>query len=648
MLTDDAMTTPSDQPQPAPHGPLTPASRPEDVQATFVATLVDEWVRCGLRHAVVCPGSRSAPLALAFADRAEVTVHVHPDERSGSYLALGIARSDPARAPVAIVTTSGTAAAELHPAVIEAHQAGVPLLVCTADRPPELRDVGAPQTVDQAYLYGRAVRWFADPGVADLASASGWRAFAARALAESIGSPPGPVHLNLPFREPLVGTPRSLPEPRHAGPHHLASASDQRGDDHQPWTVHRAAASLGRWAEDDLVGRLVGRRGLILAGEGSDTGTNELAAALGWPVAADPRSRAWDSIPPNVQCLEGILRSEAARSRLQPEVILRLGEPPASRVVNETMAAWCASGAEEIVISSVRWSDPAGTAAVVVKAAPAAVARELLSLVQKPTSGADETASPDELGERDLSLSSVSRSQSRTSTVVEWQGTWRAASEAAAGALEEALGSVEAPNEPTIARELVAALAPGTHLLVSSSLPIRDVERYAVPRGDIRVVANRGANGIDGVVSTAVGVAAGSGSPAALLVGDLAFLHDSNGLIGAARRGVDLVIVVVDNDGGGIFSFLPQARQLSAERFEQLFGTPHGLDLAEVARAFGVRAERLTDDRARDLPKQVAEAFGRGGVQVLVVPTDRSRNVEVHRTLDTAVAKSVEGVFWAG
>lgn len=617
MLTHDAMTMPSDESQPGPFAASAPPSRPEDVQATFVATLVDEWVRCGLRHAVVCPGSRSAPVALAFAERDEVTVHVHFDERSGSFLALGIARSDPASAPVAVVTTSGTAAAELHPAVIEAHQAGVPLLVCTSDRPPELRDVGAPQTIDQAHLYSRAVRWFADPGVAEEASASSWRALAARAVAESTGSAPGPVHLNLPFREPLVGTVGPLPQPRRPRPTHGGPAAGGHA-----WATRHDAASLAGGVQADLAQRLLDRRGLVLAGEGSDAGTTELARALGWPLAADPRSRAWDSGPPNVQCLEGILRSEAARVHLQPDVILRMGEPPASRMVNETVAGWCASGAEEIVISAVRWSDPAGTAALVVTADPAIVARDLLPAVRAGSPRAEDPAREDELGE--------------------WRGMWRSASEAAAGTLEEALDGLEVPNEPAIARGLVAAVAPDTHVLVSSSLPIRDVERYAVPRGDIHVVANRGANGIDGVVSTAVGVAVGSQMPAALLVGDLAFLHDSNGLTGAAGRAIDLVIVVVDNDGGGIFSFLPQARKLPGERFEQLFGTPHGLDLAALARSYGVRAERLTGDEARDLPKRVEEAFGRGGVQVVVVETDRARNVEVHRTVDAAIAKRVE------
>ena len=217
------------------------------------------------------------------------------------------------------------------------------------------------------------------------------------------------------------------------------------------------------------------------------------------------------------------------------------------------------------------------------------------------------------------------------------------ATAAADGELGAVPSAADGHNEPAVARAVLRAVAPGTTLVVSSSMPIRDVERYAAPRGEVRVVANRGANGIDGVVSTAVGVAVGSRQPAALLIGDVAFLHDSNGLLGAAGRGIDLVCVVVDNDGGGIFSFLPQATVLAAERFETLFGTPHGVDLVALAGAYGVRARRL--DPREDVTGAVAEAAAEGGVQVLVVRTDRADNVEVHRRVDEAVAAAVEAAL---
>jgi 2-succinyl-5-enolpyruvyl-6-hydroxy-3-cyclohexene-1-carboxylate synthase len=291
-------------------------------------------------------------------------------------------------------------------------------------------------------------------------------------------------------------------------------------------------------------------------------------------------------------------------------VVLRLGGPPASRVVNE----WCAaSGAEDIVVTDGPWVDPAGTATTVLRADPG------------------------------LLVSALAGDILPGSAVSGWLDRWAAASAAAVGAVEATLAELPGPTEPGVARDVVAALPAGAGLVVSSSMPIRDVERYAAPRGDLRVFANRGANGIDGVVSTAVGVAL-AGGPVGLLIGDLAFLHDSNGLLGIAGRDVDLVCVVVDNDGGGIFSFLPQARHLAgdgADRFEQLFGTPHGLDLVAVAAAYGVDAWAVDDDVAGE----VAKASFEGGVHVLVVPTDRTANVEVHQRLDDAIAAAVDAAL---
>jgi 2-succinyl-5-enolpyruvyl-6-hydroxy-3-cyclohexene-1-carboxylate synthase len=594
------MTTP----RPAP-----PADGPADVQAAFAATLVDEWIRARLTDAVVCPGSRSTPLALALADAAgagRLRVHVHHDERSGAFLALGIGLAT--GRPSVVLTTSGTAAAELHPAVVEADLAAVPLLVCTADRPPELRDVGAPQAIDQVHLYGGSVRWYGDPGVPEAAGRDRWRAFAARAHAETVGARPGPVHLNLPFREPLVGVVGDLPPGRPDG---------------GPWTRAIASARATGPDLDDLAARLAGRRGIVVAGADAGPGgtavdggaVHAAAAALGWPVVAEPRSPAWQQADTLVPHVDALVRSPAAAERLRPEVIVRLGPPGASRVVNEWLAA---AGALEVVAGAPGWSDPSATAAVLVDdAAPLLAALAGAAATTAPAAGWQDA----------------------------WQSAGAAARAAADGELARAPAGVEGPSEPAVARAVVRAVGTGTTLVVSSSMPIRDVERYAVPRREVRVLANRGANGIDGVVSTAVGVALGSGSPTALLIGDVAFLHDSNGLLGAAARGIDLVCVVVDNDGGGIFSFLPQARALDADRFETLFGTPHGLDLVAVAASLGVNARRL--DPREEVTGAVAEAAAEGGLQVLVVPTDRAANVEVHRRIDDAVAAAVEAALTA-
>jgi len=564
---------------------------PAAVQATFAATLVDEWLRCGIRHAVVCPGSRSTPLALALSERPEITLQVHHDERSGGFVALGLGLAT--GQPALVLTTSGTAAAELHAAVVESDLAGVPLLACTADRPPELRDVGAPQAIDQVHLFGRSVRWFGDPGVPDMASAPRWRAFAGRAHAATRGGRPGPVHLNLPFREPLVGTAGSLPP--------------GRGD--RPWVVETPALGTAPAIGVDPpveLRELAGRRGVIVAGAAPVDGPalHRLAAALGWPVLAEPRSPAWIPSATGIVHLDAILRSPRAADGLRPDAILRIGAPGASRVVNEWLAG---SGADEVVVGAPGWSDPAATAATVIDGPPAPV----LAAIGAAVPGAAPAA---------------------------WLERWRLASEAAVSAVAAALAELP-PNEPAIARDVVAALPEGARLVVASSMPIRDVERYAAPRAGVKVLANRGANGIDGTVATAVGVAVGSAAPTALLIGDIAFLHDSNGLLGAAGRGIDLVCVVVDNDGGGIFSFLPQARALPTERFETLFGTPHGLDLVALAAAYGVDARAV--DRDDVIGAAVGEAAAKGGVHVLVARTDRAANVDVHGRVDDAVAAAV-------
>jgi 2-succinyl-5-enolpyruvyl-6-hydroxy-3-cyclohexene-1-carboxylate synthase len=575
--------------------PPTQPPLPADAQATFAATLVDEWVRDGLTDVVVCPGSRSTPLALALADHAGVRLHVHHDERSGAFLALGLGLAS--GRPAVVLTTSGTAAAELHPAVVEADLAAVPLLVCTADRPPELRDVGAPQAIDQVHLFGRSVRWFGDPGVPDAGAADRWRAFAARAYATTLGARPGPVHLNLPFREPLVGTAGPLPAARASG----------------PWTSIVQARSSGPAPEvAHAVADLAGRRGVIVAGacEVSGEVVHATAHALGWPVLADPRSPAWQEASALVAHLDAVLRSARAADVLRPEVVVRLGPPAASRPVNEWLAG---SGAVEVVAGTPGWSDPSATASVVVEGDASVVLAALAEAAPAaPPAG--------------------------------WLDRWQAASAAAVQALDRALAGEQGPSEPGVARDVVRALPARSTLVVSSSMPIRDVERYARPGGGARILANRGANGIDGVVSTAVGVAAATGGPTALLIGDVAFLHDSNGLLGASSRDIDLVCVVVDNDGGGIFSFLPQARMLAPARFETLFGTPHGLDLVALASAYGIDARRLGPP-GDDVAASVAAASAKGGVRVLVVATDRQANTEAHRRIDDAVAAAVDAAL---
>ena len=551
-----------------------------DVQATFCATLVDEWLRRGLRHAVVAPGSRSTPMALALAERGELDLHVFHDERSASFAALGIAVAT--GVPAVLLCTSGTAATHFHAAVVEAHQSGVPMLVVTADRPPELHGVGAPQTIEQTDLYGGAVRWFVDPGVATADSHGGWRSVAATAWsrATDVVGRPGPVHLNLPFREPLVGVAGVLPDP-------IAVESP----------VPRSIDV------DALVGQLDVPRVVVVAGNGVDdpAAVQSLAARTGWPVLADPLSGC-QALEVAVVRFDAVLRHEGFATGYRPEAILQLGMPPASKVLAQWMAA---SGASVVAVSPVGLvSDP--------------------NLV-----GARQVHAP--IGE----LCAALEAKVSLQPDVSWSKAWSDAERSARGALDAALEAEATLSEPGTARAVTAGVRPGAHLVVASSMPVRDVEWFGMPRSDTTVHANRGANGIDGVMATAIGVAIGSAAPTCVLLGDVAFCHDLSSLTALRSRHLDLVIVVTDNDGGAIFSFLPQATSLAPERFEQLFGTPHGTDVVEVARALGLRA--YTAESAADL----AAAFTEPGPCVVRVASDRAVNVAVHAALNAAAVAAI-------
>ena len=501
------------------------------VQATFSATLVDEWVRCGVTDAVICPGSRSTPLALALAAR--LKIHVRLDERSAAFYALGLALAT--GRPTVICVTSGTAAAELHPAVVEAHHARVPLIVCTADRPPELLDTGAPQTIDQIGLFTTATCWSSNPGVPTAEQAPVWRPLAARAYEEAVHGPsgPGPVHLNLAFREPLTGTPDPLPE--RPGP--IVASPSQRGG-----------------PGPDLV-PLRGK-GIIVAGgltpaPPNPTLVQALAERLRWPVLADPRSGS--RLPGTIAAADAIVRTAPP----PPETVLLLGSPWLSKVLGEFVSRAAAQDARIVVVDPWRqWTDPTR------------VATEF------------HHCDPDE-----WLAAAIDRAEAADPA---WLESWITMEVAAQAAIEKTLGTDL--SEPQVARLLYTHAADiGATVVVSASMPIRDLEWYgAAQPAPPRVLANRGANGIDGVVSTTLGVAAGTpdsaSSPTIALMGDLAFLHDVSGLVNVDPAAL-CTFVVVDNGGGGIFSFLPQAGALEPEVFESLFGTPQRSDIGAVARA---------------------------------------------------------------
>ena len=562
---------------------------PGDLNATCAATFADEWVHQGVTDVVVCPGSRSTPLAVAVATRPDLRVHVHHDERSAAFLALGLGLATGRPAPV--ITTSGTAAVELHPAVVEAHHGCVAFLAVTADRPPELQGVAAPQTIDQEHLYGDVVRWFASPGPPVPEMAPVWRHIAADSVASTVGIRPGPAHLNVAFREPLLGRAGDLP-PRDVAMDRPAPPE---------WGVIDEVVA-------DLLPLLAGR-GVIVCGTRATESPGDveavigLAETLGWPVLADHLSGVRIGHPNVITTFDPALRVPAVAARLTPAVVLRIGGLLASRVTNEWLAR---SGATQIGLDRHGLCpDPDHV-----------LARPLHAPV----------------GSTCASWSALMRGREGRVGAA-WLEDWATVEAAARTALDGAA----AGGEVGVATDLLAELAEGSTLVVSSSMPVRDLEWYVPARRGVRVVSNRGANGIDGVVSTAVGVAL-SGSPTALLIGDVAFLHDTNGLLGLGSRGVDLLIVVVDNDGGGIFSFLPQAGALDHARFEQLFGTPHGLDLVAVASAHGVPARRIAAD---GVAAAVGEWSRHGGVSVLVVPSERDANRDAHAALNSAVADAL-------
>jgi 2-succinyl-5-enolpyruvyl-6-hydroxy-3-cyclohexene-1-carboxylate synthase len=544
---------------------------PADVQATCCATLVDEWIRHGVEAAVIAPGSRSTPMALAVADRPELAVHVVHDERAAGFVALGLAL---AGRPALLLCTSGTAAANLHPAVVEAGLSDVAMIVLTADRPNELRDVGAPQTIDQTHLFGRSVRWFHDPGVPDVAAASSWRSLARRAVDHATR---GPVHLNLPFREPLLGRAGELPPRReHLEPRRARLALDVPSPE---------LAALDH------------QRGVILAGGRSGVEPElvaQLAAATGWPVLVDPTS-GLAGRPGVIACADALLRHEGFASDHRPGLVIRIGRPAASKV----LAQWIAgSGATVLQVGGPGTIDPDHTVAA--------------------TIDADDVAALSEAW--------------RGATGTPWAARWRSAADTVEGAIERWLAAGPELCEPAVARTVATHLPADAELVVASSMPVRDLEWFGGPGA--RAHANRGANGIDGVVSTALGIALG-GRPVVALVGDVAFVHDAGSLTALSARSADLRIVVVDNDGGGIFSFLPQAERLEPDRFEQLFGTPHGTDVVALARAHGLDATTVTT-RA-----QLVERITSGGPSVTRVATDRAENVRVHRELHAAAVAAL-------
>jgi 2-succinyl-5-enolpyruvyl-6-hydroxy-3-cyclohexene-1-carboxylate synthase len=572
----------------------------------YVRRFAAQLRRGGVANVVICPGSRSTPLTLAFTDDStDIKPWLHLDERSAGYFALGLARQLDEQ--VALVCTSGTAAANFLPAVVEAWLSRVPLVVLTADRPPELRDVGASQTIDQVDLYRGHVLWSVDMPVADGSEAVDRYAVgvAARATELAMGSPAGPVHLNFPFREPLLD---------ESTAYATAALSDEAESPSMAGTaVTTGVLDISSETATRLAAAFAGHRGLIVCGPESQGLPAEelvaLAGALGWPLLADPLSGlrvGTHDLTSVVETYDALLSDEAFAVSVEPELILRFGAALTSKPANQWIATL--TDAAHYIVDAGGWRDPDALASEVVRADPSAFARVLLSQAGAPADDA-------------------------------WLARWVAANEAARGALHDALAALDEPFEGRAAVELLDALPDGATLVVGNSMAVRDVDSFVSSLGrEIRIVGTRGAAGIDGVVSTAVGAAAAGRGPVALLIGDLSFFHDLNGLWALRRHGLDLTVLLVNNDGGGIFHFLPQS-DLVPDRFEEWYGTAHGLDFRGVVEMYGGTFAPLEGHSGWG--DALAGALNESGLSVLELRTERVRNVELHRQIRTEVQDAV-------
>ncbi|MGI8586180.1 MAG: 2-succinyl-5-enolpyruvyl-6-hydroxy-3-cyclohexene-1-carboxylic-acid synthase [Chloroflexia bacterium] len=585
---------------------------PQAVLAAYIGAFVDELALSGVRHVCICPGSRSAPLALLIARRADLRVWTHVDERSAGFFALGMAKA--LREPVALLCTSGTAAANFLPAVVEAHLGRVPLVVLTADRPHELRDNGAPQAIDQVRLYGSYAKWFADVAPPDDSPEilRYIRAIAARAVATARLAPAGPVHLNFPLREPLVPA-RS----------HVVEGPGAR----QAVAVTAGTRVL---AQDDT-GRLSGRlhpegRGVIICGPQDapefPAAVMSLAARLGWPVLADPLSgvrRGPHHSDLVISAYDAFLRDPGFATCMAPEVVLRFGAMPTSKPLLLFLQAHTAC--RHIVVDDApAWRDPAALASELVYANPTRLCAQLRSAECGVRS--DANAMPNSLHPN------------------LYTRDWVEAERRTRAAIGGKLAGMRGPFEGKVFAELGELLPMGATLFVGSSMPVRDLDTF-LPGGEkaLSCLSNRGANGIDGVVSSALGASI-DGGPLVLVIGDLSFYHDMNGLLAAKQHRLRATIVLLNNDGGGIFSFLPQATE--TDEFEQLFGTPTGLDFRPAVEMYGGRF--LRPPTWETFRAAVREGIAGDGLTVIELRTERDRNVADHRAIWPAVAAAIAGI----
>jgi 2-succinyl-5-enolpyruvyl-6-hydroxy-3-cyclohexene-1-carboxylate synthase len=565
----------------------------------YLAAFVVELVQTGIKDVVVSPGSRSTPMAMVMAEHPELNIHIHVDERSAAFFALGIAKAT--NKPVAILCTSGTAAANYFPAIIEARYSRVPLLVLTADRPHELREVGAPQAIDQIHLYGQHVKWFADMALPENSNEliRYARTVGARAAATASQAPAGPVHLNFPFREPLI--PKLDEE--------IFELKERPKGYVQ---VRNGELTISEDEFREISQKLNGyKKGIIVCGNIADNkfaqAVTELSTALKFPVLADPLSQLRSGLHPLeniVEAYDTFLRNEDAKEYLKPDVILRFGAMPVSKAL--TIFLKENHQAEQFVIDGAGgWRDPATLSTEMI------FCNEIIFCEQ---------------------LSGLTEPKEST----EFLEKWREMNELTKANMALIKDS-QMLSEGRLFYQIAEMLPEEATLFVGNSMPIRDLDSFFLNNHkSIKVMANRGANGIDGTVSTALGSALYS-QPLYLVLGDLTFFHDLNGMIAAKLYGIDIRIIVVNNNGGGIFSFLPQSQ--SPKNFELLFGTPLNLEFEHAVTMFNGNYTKVTDwDHFRELMKQSSDVKG---LNVYEVITNRDSNLAQHRDFWRIVSQEI-------
>lgn len=572
----------------------------QEALTSYIAAFVAELVKNGVEDVVVSPGSRSTPMAMVMAEHPELRVHIHVDERSAAFFALGIAKVS--QKPAALLCTSGTAAANYYPAIVEALYSRVPLIVLTADRPHELRDVGAPQAINQIHLYGKNVKWFVEmaPPENTVEMLRYARTVSARAAAMAKRSPAGPVHLNFPFREPLV------PQLDRQDLFELSERKDGFVNVHpgqlvlQEEDCSQIAESLSE-----------ANKGIIVCGPMVNADFPEaviqLAKRLNFPIVADPLSQLRSGLHDGslvIDTYDSFLKNDDAKRALRPDVIIRFGAMPVSKPLTIFMKE--NSDARQIIVDGgAGWRDPSMLSTEMVHCDEVQFCKSVIPYLKSSENN-------------------------------QYASLWKEINDLTKSKLAE-INEVDELSEGKLFYQLSELLPEGSTLFVGNSMPIRDLDTFFhFNQKGIRVMANRGANGIDGTVSTALGAAALS-PPLYLVLGDLTFFHDLNGLIASKQYGIDINILLINNNGGGIFSFLPQAGH--PKNFEKLFGTPLDLDFSHAIKMYGGQYDLISDwGHFISVFKRNKETTG---LKVMEITTNRDKNVAEHRELWDSVSQEI-------